>query len=383
MDQRGPYVARVDAVREPLFRPSGTGGNLCVEVDGIPGLSSQAFQQFLSDDDAFLAATVVSGFYVTLSVLSLLTAMCVKWSPLLFFTYLWFGAVSMLVFISVAFANGWNPAEGADPIETVAWVAFLLPFAVLLTSSLESFCRVAMNFIPYVLCLPLTINYYAVYAFARTSDLSWGNRPSTGEGEDAQAKEEQQKKAQFNRIGFGIAMLVLLSNGGIFFAMYYTRDIENGVVKNVVLLFAGSTALIPLLGTFVFNLWRLFVHVKRCCCGAQTLSRKIMRNRHERLQMTVQKNAMDQRKYYKEILESLQAVHERLDILTLQQQNNAQQPPAAPERGVTFSKRTILKSNGSASQEPPQTPSTTRRAAGRAGPQGLAQERQGWGCITT
>uniref|UniRef100_A0A0G4IFW4 Uncharacterized protein n=1 Tax=Chromera velia CCMP2878 TaxID=1169474 RepID=A0A0G4IFW4_9ALVE len=344
----------------------------------------------LAGDVAEYLSMSIAGFYVVLSLTSLLTAMCVKWSPVLFFTFLGFGALSMITFIGVAFRNGWDPAVSA--VDSVAWVAFLLPFAVLLTSSLESFCRTLTRLVPYILCLPLTINYFAVYAFARTSDLSWGNRPAAKEGEeDESAREAAKLKAQYNRIGICIAMGVILLNIGVCAALYI--DV---VVRYSIFLFAGFTAVIPLVGTFVFNLWRLFIHVKRCCCGAQSLSRKIMRNRHERLALAVQKNAMDKRKDHREIVEMIERLNERLDELTIQQpaqgqgqsrtQSALQVPWSPPRSSHRGSIESGMGEGGGLKRQGTYTitsPSGNRRMTAMAGPQGLPDNKQqgGGGCL--
>uniref|UniRef100_A0A0G4I6F6 chitin synthase n=1 Tax=Chromera velia CCMP2878 TaxID=1169474 RepID=A0A0G4I6F6_9ALVE len=286
----------------------------------------------LPSDLHFWLALGVSLLYVVLSLVSLVTALFVKWVPALFFGYLLFGMFAMCLFIGVAFSNGWNPVTSAA-VDSVAWVAFLLPFFVLLTSSLESFCRVMLNIVQYILCLPLTINYFAVYAFARTSDLSWGNRPAAKREEEGEAAAEERKlKKQFHRIGVSIAMGVLFLNLGAFAGL-----LLNDVARYIIFLFAGFTAVLPVTGTLIFNLWRLFIHMKRCCCGKQALNRKIMRNRHERLELELQKSATELKRSHKELLEAVASMKEDLQeqISELQQsletkgsnQNHRSPPP--------------------------------------------------------
>eukprot|EP00124_Ichthyophonus_hoferi_P003250 Ihof_evm1s272 gene=Ihof_evmTU1s272 len=94
--------------------------------------------------------------------------------------------ISILVAIIVAIISG---DVGVLAIVTLS---MFTPFILSFLHSVESFVLMVTNFFPFMFFLPTFIAWFAAYAFSRTWDLSWGNRPS--DGMDGQSIEKRNSK---------------------------------------------------------------------------------------------------------------------------------------------------------------------------------------------
>merc|ERR1719158_2390324 len=73
-----------------------------------------------------------------------------------------------------------------------------LPFFMALLSSMTSFVNMIVTFPAYLFFLPTFVGWFAAYAFARTSDLTWGNRPSDSLETHDDGDEHQQTQVTDN-----------------------------------------------------------------------------------------------------------------------------------------------------------------------------------------
>eukprot|EP00122_Pirum_gemmata_P001553 Pgem_evm1s1397 len=95
----------------------------------------------------------------------------------------------------------------------------LCPFFLAVIHDIDVFLRMCKNFIPFYLLLPTFVPYFMAYAFSRTWDLSWGNRPSETDGASEQRKKNEKKLKQYS-LGFLILVMVMnfsLCSGLVFF----------------------------------------------------------------------------------------------------------------------------------------------------------------------
>jgi len=92
-------------------------------------------------------------------------------------------------------------------IYTVIMVTFV-PLLIALLHSPKSFSLMVVSIIPYYMFLPTLVGWFSAYAFARTWDLTWGNRPASvdvGSGSaQTKAKAESDLKAKAMTVCIGI-----------------------------------------------------------------------------------------------------------------------------------------------------------------------------------
>lgn len=115
---------------------------------------------------------------------------------------------------------------------------FIFPLLIALLHSPKSFLLMVISIIPYYLFLPTLVGWFSAYAFARTWDLTWGNRPANAE----HAASSQEKKLAVERDlktkAMTVCIFVLLFNG--VFLLISEQFIEN------------STAVLAI-GIFIFS----------------------------------------------------------------------------------------------------------------------------------
>lgn len=111
-----------------------------------------------------------------------------KWCPFIyFFVCIFNGCCSLLILGSMIgyMVNGVIEHGVSSLYElhqsliiTIAFLMMTTPFILSLMTSFISFYNMCKTFPAYILFLPTFMIWFPAYAFSRTSDLSWGNRPS-------------------------------------------------------------------------------------------------------------------------------------------------------------------------------------------------------------
>lgn len=106
----------------------------------------------------------------------------------------------------------------AHPVFYMAVTVLIGPFisALLLSGRGHSFMYMIKSFIPYMLFIPLLVGWFGSYAYARTWDLSWGNRPAT-ELNDITVEQKNIMVTKFKEKSVRIILALILLNIGVFF----------------------------------------------------------------------------------------------------------------------------------------------------------------------
>lgn len=105
--------------------------------------------------------------------------------------------------------------------EDFQWLSILivicvtgLPLVIAFLHSLKSFAFMLISVIPYYLMLPMMVAWFSAYAFARTWDLTWGNRPASAEhtshGGSAANKVNIEKELKAKAMT--VAVFVVIAN---------------------------------------------------------------------------------------------------------------------------------------------------------------------------
>lgn len=130
----------------------------------------------------------VYAIYALVYLLYVLIHMKKKYSSFIYNCALVLNALGMILLFGAMIATiVWNVKDyGVSSLGQVdqslmiliAFAVFFLPFILALMSSLTSFYNMLCTFPAYLLFLPTFTGWFGAYAFVRTSDLTWGNRPS-------------------------------------------------------------------------------------------------------------------------------------------------------------------------------------------------------------
>ena len=105
---------------------------------------------------------------------------------------------------------------------------FFGPFVLALLLSLRghSIMNMFKAFIPYLLFLHMLITWFGSYAYSRTWDLTWGNRPQEEHNSDREKREQMKKK--FDLQAKNIALGIFVLNVIIFFL---PREVQLGILS--------------------------------------------------------------------------------------------------------------------------------------------------------
>jgi len=106
----------------------------------------------------------------------------------------------------------------AGPIAWLGLFVFLGPFllALLLSGRAHSPMLMLKAVIPYYLMLPMLVAWFGSYAYSRTWDLSWGNRPADEVGDlDNDQRNFLKKKIKEDSIKLILTLIIV--NIGVFF----------------------------------------------------------------------------------------------------------------------------------------------------------------------
>ncbi|QKF93524.1 chitin synthase [Fadolivirus algeromassiliense] len=147
-----------------------------------------------------------------------------------------------------------------NPIIYMGIAVFFLPFilALCLSGRGHSFMYMIKSFIQYTLFIPLLIGWFGSYAYARTWDLTWGNRPAN----ELNDITEEQKKimiTKFKEKNIRIIMVLIALNIAIFFIPLQGQFVLMGLFFAI--------ALYQMFFSFVFCLSKVLYKAKMCYKG--------------------------------------------------------------------------------------------------------------------
>ena len=105
-----------------------------------------------------------------------------------------------------------------NPILYMALAVFIVPFflALCLSGRGHSFMFMIKSFFAYIFFIPLLIGWFGSYAYARTWDLTWGNRPAN-ELNDVTEEQKKIMVTKFKEKSIRIILVIFAVNIGIFF----------------------------------------------------------------------------------------------------------------------------------------------------------------------
>jgi len=149
--------------------------------------------------------------------------------------------------VTDAIQQGISSLWGANMLILMFLCVMGLPFLLSLATSVKSFLFMVLNFIPYILLLPTFVGWFAAYAYARTWDLTWGNRPSdaVSHGETRSAKQIEKAAFRIKLKGRMIAFFLIFLNAGVLLGVTHitSQDIY-AIVACFVLGFAFTNMLL-------------------------------------------------------------------------------------------------------------------------------------------
>lgn len=128
-----------------------------------------------------------------------------------------YAALFHLVFLA---SSGTIPEllSHAHPVVYMAIAVFIGPFitSFCLSGRGHSLMYMIKSFVQYTLFIPLLISWFGSYAYARTWDLSWGNRPAT-ELNDISIEQRDIMVTKFKEKSIYIILILIVLNIAIFF----------------------------------------------------------------------------------------------------------------------------------------------------------------------
>jgi len=148
--------------------------------------------------------------------------------------------------------------EGFATLQYVVLGTMALPFLLAL-HSLKSFRLMLKSAIPFYLLLPTMVGYFGVYAFSRTWELTWGNRPSDKltSLKTSKSKEQQDKvKQQLNRSARTISTLAIALNVLAVFILVSVQALEDALLYMGFFVFGWAVIQMFFSGIFLIR-WRI------------------------------------------------------------------------------------------------------------------------------
>lgn len=128
-----------------------------------------------------------------------------------------YAALFHFVFFSTTAPIG-ELLRNAHPVVYMAIAVFIGPFitSLFLSGRGHSFMYMIKSFVQYTLFIPLLIAWFGSYAYSRTWDLSWGNRPAT-EMNDISVEQRDIMVTKFKEKSVYIILGLIVLNIAIFF----------------------------------------------------------------------------------------------------------------------------------------------------------------------
>ncbi|ELR18601.1 chitin synthase [Acanthamoeba castellanii str. Neff] len=182
------------------------------------------------------------------------------------------------------FRMSWSSLHETEGPLAMAILLALLPVVISITTGGNSFFLMIRCFVHYYLFLPTLVATFGAYSFARTFDLSWGNRPpsqikaeasTSGESEDAliKAKEKLREQSQ------ATCGLIVMANVLLMLVVLMSRHVAAFFLLLGGLVFIWSA--IQMVLSFVWYvywsiksgtnwLWNGLVYLLCCCCPHRT-----------------------------------------------------------------------------------------------------------------
>eukprot|EP01114_Cavostelium_apophysatum_P023119 TRINITY_DN860_c0_g1_i1.p1 TRINITY_DN860_c0_g1~~TRINITY_DN860_c0_g1_i1.p1 ORF type:complete len:978 (-),score=270.57 TRINITY_DN860_c0_g1_i1:159-3092(-) len=106
-----------------------------------------------------------------------------------------------------------NPAGNYQYISIyIVLCVTLIPLVIAFLHSPKSFGLMIISIIPYYLFLPMLVGWFSAYAFARTWDLTWGNRPASAEHSTASASTKANVERELRVKAMTICIFVVIMN---------------------------------------------------------------------------------------------------------------------------------------------------------------------------
>lgn len=143
-------------------------------------------------------------------------------------------------------------------------LVFPLILGMIISNSCASFFHMLKSFIPFYMMVPMIVSWFGAYSFARTWDLSWGNRPSD-QMEDIDQKKKMAVQNKFKRCGANITVAVVIMN----MAVFIMSTIDSIRLNEYILWGIGVMVIYEMVFSFLFFLWNRFKWIgwlcERCC----------------------------------------------------------------------------------------------------------------------
>lgn len=147
-----------------------------------------------------------------------------------------------------------------NPIIYMGIAVFVLPFflALCLSGRGHSLLYMIKSFLHYILFIPLLIGWFGSYAYSRTWDLTWGNRPAT----ELNDITEEQKKimiTKFKEKSIRIIIVLIALNIAVFFIPLQGQFALMGIFFVI--------ALYQMFFSFIFCLSKILYKFRMCYKG--------------------------------------------------------------------------------------------------------------------
>ncbi len=169
--------------------------------------------------------------------------------------------------------SGWNYLDQTELLVMIVVGSALFPVGISLLTGGKSFFYMLVSFIPYYLFLPTLVASFGSYAFARTFDLTWGNRPPSAIKEEdsagqqrkeaimrAQEKLQEQSQASCGfivMINLVVILVILMSDN---LAMLFL------LLSGVVFLWSGVQMILSFFWFLQWSIWRVLHFMWRFVC---------------------------------------------------------------------------------------------------------------------
>jgi len=199
--------------------------------------------------------TYIGAAYCFVYVVYVLGHTFIKWLPPLFYLAALMNAIGIVIVVYVAgrslvagiSEHGISGLWGSNLLILMFLCIMTMPFLLSLANSVKSFLFMVLNFIPYILLLPTFVGWFAAYAYARSWDLTWGNRPSdaVSHGETRSAKQIKKAAFEIKLKGRIIAFFLVFLNTWVLLGVtHITSQTIYAVVACFVLGFAFTNMLL-------------------------------------------------------------------------------------------------------------------------------------------
>lgn len=154
--------------------------------------------------------------------------------------------------------------KSGNIVMVVAFFVIIAPFflALCLSGKGHSFLYMIKSFIHYMLFLPLLVGWFPSYAYARTWDLTWGNRPAN-ELNDITEEQKNIMITKFKEKSIRIIVVIIILNIATFFLPL------QGIYGLMSIFFA--IVLIQMFFSFIFCMKKIYY---KCKMGTKKVKNK-------------------------------------------------------------------------------------------------------------